>query len=162
MMLVRGELEKGKRDRLLPLAPEFCELLDTVPPEARQGRVFRPQPKQAGGPIPTRHRIGEVIGAIGRTAGVIVDSDPRTGEARKFASAHDLRRAFGQRWAHKVPTATLMELMRHESIETTKKFYIGENADATAAILWGVARETALGSILGSTPGAPVAEPLGF
>ncbi|CAN0355024.1 unnamed protein product, partial [Ectocarpus sp. 4 AP-2014] len=55
---------------------------------------------------------------------------------KKFATAHDLRRSLGQRWAHRVPAATLMALMRHESIETTKKFYIGENADATAAVLW--------------------------
>lgn len=41
--------------------------------------------------------------------------------------------------------------MRHESIETTKKFYIGENADATAAVLWAVAREATPSSVLGST-----------
>ncbi|MEQ8847622.1 hypothetical protein [Botrimarina sp.] len=81
----------------------------------------------------------------------MVDSDPCTGEARKFATAHDLRRAFGQRWAHKVPAATLVELMRHESIETTKKFYVGENADATAAVLWAVTGREPLGNALGNT-----------
>lgn len=108
MMLVCGELEKEKRDRLLPLAPEFCELLETVPQEARQGRVFRPRPKHPQGAIPARHRVGEVIGAIGRTAGIIVDNDSRTGEARKFASAHDLRRAFGHAGPPKVAAVTLM------------------------------------------------------
>jgi len=31
---------------------------------------------------------------------------------------------------------TLMELMRHESIETTMKYYVGRNAEATADVLW--------------------------
>ena len=30
----------------------------------------------------------------------------------------------------------LMELMRHESIETTLKFYVGRNAQLTAAAMW--------------------------
>jgi integrase len=136
MLLIQGELEKGKKDRLLPMAPEFAQFLDSVPAEARRGRVFAPIAKQPGAPTPQSHRIGEIISAIGKMAVVVVDSDPYTGAPKKYATAHDLRRAFGQRWAHRVPAATLMELMRHESIETTKKFYIGENADATAAVLW--------------------------
>jgi len=31
--------------------------------------------------------------------------------------------------------AILRELMRHESIETTMKFYVGRNAQATAGVL---------------------------
>ena len=30
----------------------------------------------------------------------------------------------------------LMELMRHESIDTTLKFYVGRNAETTAATLY--------------------------
>ena len=30
----------------------------------------------------------------------------------------------------------LMELMRHKSIDTTMRFYVGQNADKTASILW--------------------------
>jgi hypothetical protein len=55
---------------------------------------------------------------------------------RKTASAHDLRRAFGERWATKLMPAQLMELMRHESIDTTLSYYVGRNAERTAAILW--------------------------
>ena len=40
---------------------------------------------------------------------------------KKTASAHDLRRAFGERWAARLMPAQLMELMRHETIETTRK-----------------------------------------
>ena len=32
--------------------------------------------------------------------------------------------------------AQLMELMRHESIETTLTYYVGRNAERTAAALW--------------------------
>ncbi len=153
MIRVRGELEKGKRDRLLPITPDFAALLESVPVEARVGRVFKPLPSQKNASTPTAHRVGEVISAIGTAAGVIVDSDPRTGEPRKFASAHDLRRSFGQRWAPKVMPATLKELMRHSSIETTMQYYVGVNADATAAVLWQTSA-AGLGNTLGNTQAA--------
>ncbi len=57
-------------------------------------------------------------------------------DVKKTASAHDLRRAFGERWAARLMPAQLMELMRHESIETTLSYYVGRNAEKTAAILW--------------------------
>ena len=69
------------------------------------------------------------MGNIGAKAKVRVD-------ANKTASAHDLRRAFGERWAARLMPAQLMELMRHESIETTLSYYVGRNAERTAAILW--------------------------
>jgi integrase len=54
----------------------------------------------------------------------------------KTASAHDLRRAFGQRWAARVMPAILQQLMRHEDISTTLKFYVGSEAETTADVLW--------------------------
>ena len=67
--------------------------------------------------------------------------DPATGERGpvevvKFASAHDLRRSFGERWASRVMPKDLMELMRHESIGTTMRFYVGQNAERTADAAW--------------------------
>jgi hypothetical protein len=35
----------------------------------------------------------------------------------------------------------LMELMRHESIDTTMRFYVGRNAQTTAAVLWQAHRQ---------------------
>lgn len=32
--------------------------------------------------------------------------------------------------------AVLKELMRHETIETTMKYYVSRNADATADVIW--------------------------
>lgn len=35
-----------------------------------------------------------------------------------------------------VESQVLMDLMRHESIETTLKYYVGRNAETTADALW--------------------------
>jgi hypothetical protein len=45
----------------------------------------------------------------------------------------------------------LMELMRHESIDTTLRYYVGRNAQQTASVLWG-AHKQAVGAFLGATP----------
>lgn len=129
MLRIPGELEKGHKDRLLPMAPEFAELLKSVPEEERTGPVFRIDRIDGNQGRPTTDRVSKVVSKIGARAMVRVDS-------RKTASAHDLRRSFGERWASRLMPAQLMELMRHESIETTLAFYVGRNAERTAAILW--------------------------
>ena len=73
-----------------------------------------------------------MIVRIGKKAHVVVDQKPprKDGDEPriKFASAHDLRRTFGERWAERVDAQVLMELMRHEDISTTLRFYVGRNA----------------------------------
>ena len=64
----------------------------------------------------------------------------------KYASAHDLRRSFCDRWAQRVMPQILMELARHES---TMKFYVSRNAKATAKLL----REALAGKPAGNTSG---------
>jgi integrase len=106
---------------------------------------------------PTRRLVGPIVSTIGEEAGVIVDERTKRIKAkgdkpahdvavRKFASAHDLRRAFGVRWAGKVMPTVLRELMRHEDIGTTMKFYVGQNAEKTAEAVWAV-----VGNIQGNT-----------
>ena len=68
----------------------------------------------------------------------------------KFASAHDFRRSFGERWASRVMPVVLMELMRHESMSTTLKFYVGRNAERTADILWQACATEAAKPVLAS------------
>jgi hypothetical protein len=46
-----------------------------------------------------------------------------------------------------------MELMRHESIETTLKYYVGRNAQSTADVLW--AAHEAAGNIYGNSASKP-------
>lgn len=57
---------------------------------------------------------GYTISAIGKVEGMVVSP-----EAGKTATTHDLRRTFGTRWAKRVVPATVKELMRHASIDTT-------------------------------------------
>ena len=139
--------EKGNQDRLLPMAPEFAEMLLAVPQDERTGRVF----KGIGGAHQGHGHQDD--SEIGREAGVKVktidqpepakgDVKPRKGvrgrskSGTKFASAHDLRRSFCERWAARVMPPVLMQLARHETVETTMKFYVGRNAEATADQLW--------------------------
>ncbi|QDS98468.1 hypothetical protein HG15A2_17480 [Adhaeretor mobilis] len=76
--------------------------------------------------------VSKTITKIGKESRVVVNK-----EQSKFASAHDLRRAFGTRWAARVQPATLREIMRHSSIDTTMKFYVDLNGESVASELWG-------------------------
>ena len=131
-----AELEKGFKDRTLPISPEFVELLSVVPESQQTGFVYDLRNARGTGRI-DRFRAMHIIGEIGRKAGVKVATRLKDGkEVVKCATAHDLRRSFGERWASRVMPQVLKELMRHESIETTLRFYVGRNAQTTAAILW--------------------------
>ena len=136
VLRVLAELEKGHADRLLPIAPEFALLLLETPSDRRVGPVFQ-LPKSAQRTKETRANwVGRVISKIGKKAGIKVRIDPGRGNAVKYASAHDLRRSFGARWARRVMPADLKELMRHESIETTLRYYVGQDAERTAETCW--------------------------
>ncbi len=134
MLRIPAALEKGNQDRLLPIAPEFAELLLETPADDRMGFVFKPGTRRHSKRLSVV-TVGRTVSAIGEKAGVKVNTDQKTA-AVKFASAHDLRRSFGERWASRVMPQVLMELMRHESIDTTMKYYVGRNAQATADVLW--------------------------
>ena len=180
MLRIDAAAEKGNRNRLLPLAPEFCRFLSRVPADQRRGKVFSVRHPKTGRPLPVVE-ASAILSAIGKKAGVKVRSkvkskiDPATGERRpvevvKFASAHDLRRSFGERWAERVLPKVLMELMRHESIGTTMRFYVGQNAQRTADAAWAAydlarARQQAGGKtgpvntfVNSQAPAVPVAE----
>lgn len=131
-LIIPAALDKGGKDRLLPIAPEFAEFLLASTEDQRRGPVFGIQrQRQRYSGQPKLEHVSDVIVRIGKRAGVKVNAD--TG---KTASAHDLRRSFGQRWAGRVMPQILMQLMRHEDISTTMKYYVGREADATAEVLW--------------------------
>jgi integrase len=145
MLRIPADLEKGHKDRILPMAPEFAHLLEEVPDAEKHGPIFKLMRIDGRPGRPSVDRVSKIISKIGAAAKVLVDST-------KTASAHDLRRAFGEHWASKVMPAQLMEVMRHESIETTMKFYVGRNAERTAALLWAEDRRET-----GGTPETPSA-----
>jgi integrase len=127
---IYAEAEKGRKDRLLPMTPDFAEFILATPQEERVGPVFKITGFFTGEPV-TLKRISRTISAIGKKAGVVVNK-----AEGKHASAHDLRRSFGTRWASRVKPATLQLLMRHKSIETTLRYYVDQDADEVADELW--------------------------
>ncbi len=135
MLRIWEESEKGKRDRLLALTPDFVEHLRTVDECNRGGEVFRLPLFRYGKRIRTTNEktVSKKVSAIGEAANVIVGQHKG---GPRYATAHDLRRSFGERWALKVRPVILKELMRHSSLETTMKYYVGENALRTADEVW--------------------------
>ena len=56
-------------------------------------------------------------------------------------------------------TATLMQLMRHECIQTTMKYYVGRNAETPADAVWDAyeqraAKGTGTGTVASEVPEA--------
>jgi len=126
---IRAAAEKGKKDRVLPLAPEAAELLESVPTEERSGLVFKLR-SRADLDRPLRvDNVSPLVVEIGKKAGIRVSE-------RKTASAHDLRRSFGLRWADRVKPHVLQQLMRHASIQTTLTFYVQSEASDMAELVW--------------------------
>lgn len=129
VLLFDGEAQKNGKAGAVPMAPEFVEMLEPIRRES--GYVF-PVVGKDGAPCSRRVlAVGRRLKEIGAKARVVTNT--ATG---KTATAHDLRRAFGDRWARLVLPQQLMELMRHESLETTMRFYVDSNAKATSAALW--------------------------
>jgi integrase len=131
---IPGELQKNGTDQICPIAPEFFQLLEQVPQPERNGQVFKLGMFKRIRTQDWKEKSSKVISNIGRKAGIVVATDVRTGK-QKFASAHDLRRSFGERWSTRVLPQVLKELMRHESITTTMDYYVGRNAEKLYAVL---------------------------
>lgn len=121
-IVIFSDGHKGRYDEIVPMTPDFADLLANTPEAERTGRVF---------PVLKKVNVtGTVIRQIGEKAGVVVN------DQGKFATAHDLRRSFGTRWATRVHPVVLQRLMRHRSIETTMRYYIDLDADKLADSLY--------------------------
>lgn len=144
VIVIQAHAQKKRQYTETPMAPQFADMLRKVPEEKREGFVFNPI-----GNRDRRQRIrvdtaSRLISQLGEKAGVKV-SQTASGKP-KYASAHDLRRAFGKRWSRLVMPTQLKELMRHADIKTTMEFYVGQDARDTSRHLRSV-----LGDILGDT-----------
>ena len=151
MFRIRAEAEKGHKDRLLPMAPEFAEFLQATPENEHDGFTFNPLSVRPGNGRLLLDAVSRIISDIGKAANVKV-AESKRGKV-KYAIAHDLRRAFGFRWSQRVMPAVLQQMMRHESIQTTMEFYVGRNSEAAAEAIW-----SALANIPANTSPKP-AEP---
>ena len=132
LLRIPAEKEKGNRDRLYPVATEFAEMILAVPAIDRHGPFFTVLTKEGKPYSRTRHSVGKIIAEFGRKAGIVVKAHQKTGE-KEFASAHDLRRSFGERWAKRVEAPFLQKMMRHSSITTTLRYYSSRDAADAAA-----------------------------
>ena len=103
-LLFDAEDQKNRDTETYPVVDAFAEFLLQRPPEARTAYVFN-----VDGPngIVSRRvdTVSDWLVAIGENAGLKVDQK-RDGSP-VFASAHDLRRAFGDRWAKIAPPMIL-------------------------------------------------------
>ena len=130
--------DKSRRESLLPAPPDLVDFLRRrTKKESRTGHVLFMRGK-SGGRYELAETAGKLIAKIGRVANVISARDHK-GEP-VYASAHDLRRSFGTRWASEVEAPVLQQMMRHESIHTTMSYYahvsaskIGEKINAAYA-----------------------------
>lgn len=142
VFVIRAAAQKSRRDEILPMTPDFAEWLEATFPEGeREGKVFGMRGKM--------HGVSIVMCRIGKKAGIVVNR-----EENKFASSHDLRRAFGTRWAKKVTTPVLQRLMRHASIQTTMSYYVNIDATDIADGLWATYEQEKQqnGNTYGNTP----------
>lgn len=122
---IAANSQKSHRTETIPLAPEFGDLLKAVPVEQRHGFVYTPidqRGKRASLEVAIR-----TISDIGRKTNAKTWVNAKSGKT-KCATAHDLRRSFGTRWASRVMPAVLQQMMRHASIQTTMRFYVTRNA----------------------------------
>jgi integrase len=151
---ILAEAQKANRDELLPMTPDLAQwILESTPEVDRVGPVFR-LPSRLGRPLGIAQvgrvvaQVGRVVAQVGRAAKVLTDK-----RAGSFATAHDLRRSFGTRWAKRVMPAVLQRLMRHAEIQTTMRFYVGLNADEVADELWDHWMPESDGTAVGNTLG---------
>lgn len=122
------EGQKSRVDEAIPMTPDFYEWLKKIPPIERHGPVA-PLFTENGRRFSPK-KIGLKLSEIGERSGIETTNG-------SFVTAHDLRRSFGTKWAMKVRPMTLQKLMRHSTIETTLKYYIGLSAADAGSDVWG-------------------------
>lgn len=117
--------QKNRRDQRVAITPDFAEFLRK---ESNRGDGYFFSPAGPRSQYATSKAVGRVLTALAKKARVTTAPD-------HYATAHDLRRSFARRWASRVMPPVLQHLMRHSSIETTLKFYVGSDADAMASAI---------------------------
>lgn len=132
VFVMPDEFDKTAQCRVFPMTPEFWNLIKDTPESERTGPIFQVYSSWRHETL-NSERASRLIQRVGEVSGVVVD---RTGDKVKYASAHDLRRSFGLRWASRVNSVQLGQLMRHSDPKTTEIYYLGQNAAAILDGLW--------------------------
>ena len=108
---------------------------EAIPSEIVEGLKARSAKRKPVTVDYSKDRVGRVISAIGKEAGVVVrQPDVERGIRIKYASAHDLRRSLAERLYNRgISAETLMVIMRHADFATTRKFYQAKKRTQSAA-----------------------------
>lgn len=154
VLSIPAEMQKNDTEESIPLMPGFEALLLETPAMMRTGWVFKPASLQGkcnrkrSSERPTPKWVGKVIGRIGKQAGIIVQ--PAKGQKpAKFASMHDLRRTCANQLRKAgVRLDDVAIVIRHSSVETTKRYYTPANVEQTGQTI----REAVKGLYLGTAP----------
>jgi integrase len=107
----------------------------------RFGWVFNPMSLQTRLGRSVRHQrpsaewVGKVVSAIGKAAGVVVQS-AKDGGKPKYASAHDLRRSCAERLVLSgIDERDVARVLRHADVQTTRRFYAPGTVQQSAAVI---------------------------
>ena len=123
---IPAKLQKSRKAQDVPTTPAFASLLMETHKGQRTGWVFNPGARRGQGRL-TPEQVGRTISLIGKAACIVVNA------TAKAASAHDLRRSFGQRMADAgLPSRDLQAIMRHASITTTEEYYLRDKVQDQA------------------------------
>lgn len=116
LLHIPAKLQKNRKAQDVPTTPAFAALLEAMP--AKKGWIFNPSPRRGQKRLSVA-QVGRIISSIGTEARIKVNA------AGKSASAHDLRRSFGQRMADAgLPPRDLQVIMRHSDFKTTEAYYL--------------------------------------
>lgn len=122
-IIFESQGQKSGADEAVPLTPDAIRFFRKISHE--KGFVFDLNGEHGRFILST---ISRIICEGGKASGVLAGD-------RKFVSAHDLRRTFGNRWALRVHPIVLKTLMRHSDLKTTLKYYVDLDCDSIAAQL---------------------------
>jgi integrase len=141
VLAIPAAMQKNDTEESIPLLPSFEALLLETPEAERFGWVFNPMSLQtklgrgAKQQRPDAEWVGKIISRIGEAAGVIVRPATTKGQV-KYASAHDLRRSCAERLISAgVPEREVSRILRHASVETTRRHYAPGNVQESAGII---------------------------
>lgn len=145
-----GQQKNNRYQNWLP-PEDFADFLLETPEDERKGPVFQ-LISEKGAPLKMDLlSVSKRIADIGKKSGIVV-GESRVGSKvkKKFASAHDLRRTCANKWRLAGAGALeVMDIMRHQSYQTTADFYAGDDILATK-----IARQRAFQMLQGAKSGA--------
>ncbi|WP_145084751.1 tyrosine-type recombinase/integrase [Anatilimnocola aggregata] len=123
LLHIPAKMQKNRKAQDVPTTPAFAAIIAQTSEADRSGWIFDPISRKKGTGRMTTEQVGRTISLIGEKANVAVNADG------KSASAHDLRRSFGQRMADAgLPPRDLQAIMRHASFTTTEQYYLRDRA----------------------------------